>query len=131
MIRVLILDDDPVVARLVQDGLAEQRCECEAVVSVPAALRRLEQAPFDFVVLDRDDARRVQNVLDAFQLTRRCGFQVLRPKRRAAWRLPSLLPPALQRARDVEAAVAEAAQRFVMVPAFFSGEPYGRGVAQA
>lgn len=128
MLRVLIISDDPLIARRAQVEVVGSGCECEATTLLPTALRRLMDEPFDVVAIDRpEDAAQVHELLKWFQLTRRCGYRVIRTPALPPWSR-GLLPPDLLRARVLARAVRRTVQRFVEVPyAWASWSSEGEG----
>jgi two-component system response regulator HydG len=61
--RILVVDDDPDMARAIAAVLADARYDCEIVESAGAALSALRQAEFDLVLSDV-----VMDGLDGFEL---------------------------------------------------------------
>ena len=51
-LRILILDDEPIVGKRLVPSLNKMGCETEAFVAPETALKRIEEAPFDIVVTD-------------------------------------------------------------------------------
>jgi DNA-binding NtrC family response regulator len=52
VLRILILDDEPIVGKRLGPALARMGCETETFVDPHAALARLEKCRFDLIVTD-------------------------------------------------------------------------------
>jgi DNA-binding response OmpR family regulator len=68
-VSVLVIDDDPVTAELIEVALEPLSAHCELISDGRAALQRLESVPVDLVVLD-------------VRLPRVSGMEVLQALRR-------------------------------------------------
>src|SRR5262245_23580653 len=86
-IRVLVVEDDPRVARLLFRALSEEGCVVETVADGQAALQRLRQGALDVCILD---------VL----WPGLGGFEVLEQARGAGVKTPILLLTARDAVRD-------------------------------
>lgn len=51
-LRVLILDDEPIVGKRLGPAIAKMGCETESFTDPKAALAHLEECPFDIIVTD-------------------------------------------------------------------------------
>jgi DNA-binding NtrC family response regulator len=51
-LRVLILDDEPIVGKRLGPAIAKMGCETESFTDPKAALTRLEESAFDIIVTD-------------------------------------------------------------------------------
>jgi DNA-binding NtrC family response regulator len=51
-VRVLILDDEPIVGKRLGPAIAKMGCETESFTEPKAALARFEECPFDIIVTD-------------------------------------------------------------------------------
>ncbi len=51
-VRVLILDDEPIVGRRLGPAIAKMGCETEVFTDPSEALARCEETPFDIIVTD-------------------------------------------------------------------------------
>ena len=51
-VRVLILDDEPIVGKRLGPAIAKMGCETESFTEPKAALSRFEECPFEIVVTD-------------------------------------------------------------------------------
>ena len=87
MTRVLVVEDEPVIALGLQDDLALEGYVVEVASDGPAALRRAKEQPFDVILLD-------------VMLPGRDGFDVCRDLRRSGVRTPILMLTA--RAQEAE-----------------------------
>jgi two-component system alkaline phosphatase synthesis response regulator PhoP len=91
MTRILIAEDEPVIADGLQDDLTLEGYDVTVVGDGAAASKRATEEPFDLVVLD-------------VMLPSRDGFDICRDIRRAGLRMPILMLTA--RAQEMEKVVA-------------------------
>jgi len=52
VLRVLVVDDEPVVGDLIADVLSQENWVVQRVLSGEAGLQALEQGPYDLIILD-------------------------------------------------------------------------------
>jgi DNA-binding NtrC family response regulator len=90
-LRVLVLDDEPIVGRRLRDALAPLGCTVEIFTEPGSALSRFAQAPFDVVISDvlMDDLdglevlRRVRAVSPRTQVILITGYAMMEMAREA------------------------------------------------